>query len=105
MDLLLAALAATSFPAEPLAWNGSITAREVASLTTAGTVVRYSIATARELSIIPEGSVQISPLFQRIMYAAVHNTFNLQRQLVSRSTLETFRTEAANRWQAAVAAM
>src|SRR5205807_7066179 len=28
------------------------------------------------------------------MHAAVHNTFNLQRHLVSRSTLRTFRAEA-----------
>jgi transposase-like protein len=33
------------------------------------------------------------------IHAAVHNTFNLQRHLVSRSTLRTFRAEAAARWQ------
>src|SRR5499427_8161202 len=38
------------------------------------------------------------------MYAAVHNTFNLQRHLVSRSTLRIFRAEAANQWRVAVAA-
>ena len=38
------------------------------------------------------------------MHAAVHNTFNLQRHLVSRSTLRIFRAEAANRWRDAVAA-
>jgi transposase-like protein len=38
------------------------------------------------------------------MHAAVHNTFNLQRHLISRSTLRIFRTEAAAEWQAAVAA-
>src|SRR3954467_7345879 len=38
------------------------------------------------------------------MHAAVHNTFNLQRHLVSRSTLRIFRAEAAAQWQAAVAA-
>jgi hypothetical protein len=37
-------------------------------------------------------------------YAAVHNTFNLQRHLVSRSTLRIFRAEAANQWQDAVTA-
>jgi putative transposase len=37
------------------------------------------------------------------MHAAVHNTFNLQRHLVSRSTLRTFRAEAANQWQHAIA--
>jgi putative transposase len=38
------------------------------------------------------------------MHAAVHNTFNLQRHLISRSTLRSFRTEAAAQWQDAVAA-
>ena len=38
------------------------------------------------------------------MHAAVHNTFNLQRHLVSRSTLRIFRAEAANHWQNAIAA-
>jgi putative transposase len=39
------------------------------------------------------------------MHAAVHNTFNLQRHLVSRSTLRTFRAEAASEWRNAVAAV
>jgi putative transposase len=39
------------------------------------------------------------------MHAAVHNTFNLQRHLVSRSTLRIFRAEAANQWRDAVAAV
>jgi putative transposase len=38
------------------------------------------------------------------MHAAVHNTFNLQRHLVSRSTLRVFRAEAADQWRNAVAA-
>ena len=38
------------------------------------------------------------------IHAAVNNTFNLQRHLVSRSTLRTFRAEAAAQWQNAVAA-
>jgi transposase-like protein len=38
------------------------------------------------------------------MHAAVHNTFNLQRHLISRSTLRVFRAEAANEWRNAVAA-
>ena len=38
------------------------------------------------------------------MHAAVHNTFNLQRHLISRSTLRIFRAEATVEWQAAVAA-
>jgi putative transposase len=38
------------------------------------------------------------------MHAAVHNTFNLQRHLVSRSTLRTFRAEAASEWRNAVTA-
>jgi len=38
------------------------------------------------------------------IHAAVHNTFNLQRHLVSRATLRAFRAEAAAQWQDAVAA-
>jgi len=38
------------------------------------------------------------------MHATVHNTFNLQRHLVSRSTLRIFRAEAADQWRDAVAA-
>jgi putative transposase len=37
-------------------------------------------------------------------HAAVHNTFTLQRHLVSRRTLRTFRSEAAQAWQTATAA-
>ena len=35
-------------------------------------------------------------------HAAVHNTFYLQRHLISRSTLRKFRAEAVAHWQAAV---
>src|SRR5690348_5159252 len=38
------------------------------------------------------------------MHAVVHNTFNLQRHLVSRSTLRIFRAGAANQWRDAVTA-
>jgi len=38
------------------------------------------------------------------MHAAVHNTFNLQRHLVSRSTLRIFRAEATAQWRGAVTA-
>jgi transposase-like protein len=37
------------------------------------------------------------------IHSAVHNTFNHQRHLISRSTLRIFRAEAAARWQNAVA--
>jgi transposase-like protein len=37
-------------------------------------------------------------------HAAVYNTFNLQRHLISRRTQRTFTTEAADQWNAAVAA-
>jgi len=37
-------------------------------------------------------------------HAAVYNTFNLQRHLISRRALRTFRAEAADQWNAAVAA-
>jgi transposase-like protein len=38
------------------------------------------------------------------MHGAVHNTFNLQRHLISRSALRIFRAEAAAEWHEAVAA-
>jgi len=37
------------------------------------------------------------------VHAAVHNTFYLQRHLVSRSTLRIFRAEATSEWRNAVA--
>ena len=37
------------------------------------------------------------------LHAAVHNTFYLQRHLISRSTLRTFRAEAMANWRAAAA--
>jgi putative transposase len=37
-------------------------------------------------------------------HSAVHNTFNLQRHLVSRRTLRLFRSKAAEQWQPATAA-
>src|SRR5215472_7346331 len=39
------------------------------------------------------------------IHAAIHNTFNLQRHLVSRATLRIFRAEAANQWRDAVKAV
>src|SRR5215213_10607335 len=39
------------------------------------------------------------------MHSAVHNTSNLQRHLVSRHTLRTFRAEAMQAWQIAAAAV
>jgi putative transposase len=38
------------------------------------------------------------------IHAAVHNTFNVQRYLVSRLTLRLFRAEAAQVWRNATAA-
>jgi transposase-like protein len=38
------------------------------------------------------------------MHGAVHNIFNLQRHLISRSTLRIFRAEAIVEWLNAVAA-
>jgi len=37
------------------------------------------------------------------MHGAVHNAFNFQRHLISRSTLRIFRAEATAQWQDAVA--
>jgi putative transposase len=38
------------------------------------------------------------------IHAAVYNAFNLQRHLISRSTLRTFRAEASAQWEMAAAA-
>jgi transposase-like protein len=38
------------------------------------------------------------------IHAAVYNTFNLQRHLISQTILRTFRAEAASQWRAAVTA-
>jgi transposase-like protein len=38
------------------------------------------------------------------MHATVHNTFNVQRHHVSRSTLRKFRADATAEWQRAVVA-
>jgi transposase-like protein len=38
------------------------------------------------------------------MHAPVHNTFNLQRHLISRRTLRLFRAEAVQAWRIATAA-
>jgi putative transposase len=38
------------------------------------------------------------------MHAATYNTFNLQRHLISRRTLRTFRAQARADWNAATAA-
>jgi len=38
------------------------------------------------------------------MHAAVHNTFNVQRHLISRRTLRLFRAEAMHQWHAATMA-
>ena len=38
------------------------------------------------------------------VHSAVHNTFNLQRHLVSRHTMRAFRANAAQEWQHATAA-
>ena len=38
------------------------------------------------------------------VHAAVYNTFDVQRHLISRCTLRTFRAEAMEQWHAATAA-
>jgi len=39
------------------------------------------------------------------VHAAVYNNFNLQRHLISRSTLRRFRAEATTQWELAVTAV
>ena len=45
-------------------------------------------------------------LYYRFLFvhAAIYNTFNFQRYLVSRSTLRLFRSEAMNAWNDVTAA-
>ena len=50
-----------------------------------------------------DGTPKTAPQRFLSMHAAVHNTFNPQRHLVSRSTLRIFRAEAASEWRNAVA--
>jgi putative transposase len=38
------------------------------------------------------------------IHAALYNTFNVQRHLISRRSLRQFRTEAMEEWHAVVAA-
>jgi hypothetical protein len=52
----------------------------------------------------PEARAKAIEILARMIAAAVHNTFNVQRHLVSRSTLRIFRAEAAAQWLDAVAA-
>jgi putative transposase len=50
-----------------------------------------------------DATLQISRIGATLLsvHAAVHNTFNLQRHLISRSTLRIFRSEAAAQWRSA----
>jgi hypothetical protein len=48
--------------------------------------------------------LRISGTWARSIHSAVHNTFNLQRRLISRRTLRLFRSEATEQWQRASAA-
>jgi hypothetical protein len=56
---------------------------------------------------LPRATRLVVRITGRRMYlwraAAVHNTFYLQRDLISRSTLRKFRAEAMAHWQAAAA--
>ena len=57
----------------------------------------------RERKMQPFKSAHSAQRFLAIQ-APVHNTFNLQRHLISRPTLRLFRAEAAHAWQTATAA-
>jgi transposase-like protein len=62
----------------------------------------HQIVRRREHKISAVQVVSIGAAFSQ-HHSAVHNTFNHQRHLISRSTLWIFRAEAAARWQDAVA--
>jgi putative transposase len=63
----------------------------------------HQVVRRRERKMQRFKSARSAPRFLSI-HAAVHNTFNLQRHLVSRSTLRTFRAEAMAQWQNAIVA-
>ena len=62
----------------------------------------HQVVRRRERKMQRFKSARSAPRFLNI-HSAVHNTFNHQRHLVSRSTLQIFRAEAAAQWQDAVA--
>jgi len=51
------------------------------------------------------GMIKSHPLVRRFLttHAAIYNTFNIQRHLISRPPLRRFRAEAAAAWAKAVA--
>jgi putative transposase len=65
--------------------------------------ISHQLVRRRERNLQPFKSARSAQRFLS-MHAAVHNTFNLQRHLVSRSTLRIFRAEAAAQWLEAAAA-
>jgi hypothetical protein len=74
-------------------------------------IARYALTRSRCLielgwTEFPRSPSKSARSVQRFlsMHAVVHNTFNFQRHLISRSTLRIFRAEAANNWRIAVAA-
>jgi transposase-like protein len=62
----------------------------------------HQIVRRRERKMQGFKSTRSAQRFLNIHFA-VHNTFNRQRHLISRSTLRIFRAEAAARWQDAIA--
>ena len=63
----------------------------------------HQVMRRRERKLQRFKSARSAQCFHSI-HAAVHNTFNYQRHLVSRSTLRIFRAGATARWLDAVAA-
>jgi putative transposase len=64
----------------------------------------HQVVRRRERKLQPFKSARSAQVFLS-MHAVVHNTFNCQRHLVSRSTLRIFRAEAAAQWSDSVAAV
>jgi hypothetical protein len=68
--------------------------------------LRFTLSYRDVEDLLAERGVDVSYSAQLFLsvHAAVHNTFNLQRHLISRRTLRRFRAEAMGQWRHATAA-
>jgi putative transposase len=87
----------------PGASSGSQHATSRVCARTTGAENSHQVVRRRERKMQRFKSARSAQRFLSIQ-APVHNTFNLQRHLISRPTLRLFRADAAHAWQTATAA-